>query len=222
MPTIMSPLQPLRHALSSFVAYHTAKRDPSHGWTHMAQVATQSLSLYQELPPKEQLLVPTNVLLAVAWLHDVADHKYDPEKKLYEPMRQFLEEWDLPATAILEIVEAISFSKEQSLKKDDPNYRQTWLERWGPGGLLVRDLVSDADKLEALGAIGYERCVQYRRHCQPHLTPVELALEVRQHYEDKLGRLAGEFIHTPGGKRRGGAATDELFQLITAALICAS
>ena len=69
----------LNVALSDFVKQQTAGRDPSHGWEHMAKVARVAMELYHELPIPSQLKIYVPVLLAVAWLHDVNDHKYDPE-----------------------------------------------------------------------------------------------------------------------------------------------
>jgi len=141
----------LTESLSDFVRKYTVGRDASHGWEHMSQVASNALTLYQELSPRQQLQVSVPILLAVAWLHDVSDHKYDPLGKLRSAMHHFLVEQYLPAQAVLDIIDAVSFSNEKALITSGEDYRASWLSKFGEGGLLIRDLVSDSDKGEALG-----------------------------------------------------------------------
>jgi hypothetical protein len=93
-------------------------------------------------------------------------------------------------------------------------HRDVWFKRFGEGGLLIRDLVSDADKLEALGAIGYERCVQFARHRYPTYNKKQLADAVMVHYNEKLAHLASDYLVTPSARLRGEIATAELKVLI--------
>lgn len=207
-------------ALSAFVAYHTQGRDPSHDWEHMAQVADLSLALCHKLPSSKQALVSIPQLLAVAWLHDVSDHKYDSSGILRNEITRFLTEQYLPPV-ILDIIDAISFSNEKALIATNTyhnEHRDVWLHKFGEGGLLIRDLVSDADKLQALGRVGYERCVQYTRHVYPDCTTQYIAEKVYQHYHEKLSVLADQYMLTDSGRLKGREATEELFCLVMSGL----
>jgi len=59
-------------------------------------------------------------------------------------------------------------------------------------------IVSDADKLEALGI---KRAITYTRHANPTYTEAQIIADVRKHADEKLLRLATEFIRTPTAKR---------------------
>ena len=76
----------------------------------------------------------------------------------------------------------------------------------------VRHIVSDADKLEAIGTIGVVRAIQYTTHANPGSTEKQIIEDVKKHAEEKLLRLAGEFIHTPYAKREGRVRHDEMVQ----------
>jgi len=114
------------------------------------------------------LIVDTTALL-----HDVADHKYTQlDSSLQSKLRNFLNELTSDQNnrsqvegtvfkhlyntkTILDIIERISFSRQQKEGKTD------WHEVLGIWGILVRNIVSDADKLEAIGKTGIERCRDY-------------------------------------------------------------
>jgi HD superfamily phosphodiesterase len=85
----------------------------------------------------------------------------------------------------------------------------------GPDGCKIRDIVSDADKLEAIGVIGIARCKEYTREQyfathHTHIGDEELAKLVIQHAEEKLLRLKSEFIRTAWGKKMAEPLHDEM------------
>lgn len=197
----------LTRQLSDFVKEVCAERDESHGWQHMKYVAENSMNIYYSeyvkgnLEPSTQL---QQLVLACAWLHDVPDHKYDHDGKLMEKVEHFLDH-HLPENKrmILNVIDRVSFSKENiCLKKGIP---LDWDQVLGEVGITVRNIVSDADKLEALGKIGFERTCEYTREAykQKHgkdMPYYKLVENVKQHSEDKLLRLKDEFIRTDSGK----------------------
>jgi hypothetical protein len=86
----------------------------------------------------------------------------------------------------LHLIDNISFSKEKKngkIKAFDYPYN------------LYRDAISDADKLEALGIRGIDRCIAYT---ESHGGKVPD--DVIQHCNDKLFILADQYIRTNLGK----------------------
>lgn len=66
------------------------------------------------------------------------------------------------AQLILEIIKNVSFSTEKKLRQQgDP--LNIWKQTMGDM-VYLSHVVSDADKLEALGKIGYQRCLGYAKH----------------------------------------------------------
>ena len=67
-----------------------------------------------------------------------------------------------------------------------------------PFVLMLRNVVSDADKIEALGSIGLQRCMEYA--VETGSVGDEVFKHVAEHCDGKLLRLKDEFIRTEGGK----------------------
>jgi HD superfamily phosphodiesterase len=188
--------------LSEFVNEVCSDRDKSHGWEHMKTVAENSLKIivedFKDLPEStyNQLVIDT---ITVAWLHDVADHKYDKDGHL----TNILIKWGYRNITgfcnILEIIKLVSFSSENNaiLQGKPINYD----EILGKHYATVRHIVSDADKLEAIGLIGMERAIGYTQHAHPEYSERQIIADVKKHADEKLLRLAGEFIRTPTGKQ---------------------
>jgi hypothetical protein len=88
-----------------------------------------------------------------AWLHDVNDHKYNDTLLMKNKMKQFINN-DLlldntETNLILNIIDRISYSKENKIRQS--NGMLDWYKVLGNKGCIIRDIVSDADKLEAIG-----------------------------------------------------------------------
>lgn len=194
--------------LEKFVAEVCKGRDASHGYEHMQAVTKSAMEIAVELNMPIRI---KELVLKVAWLHDVVDHKYDQDGNLLVKLEQFLSD-DKDAELILKIINRISYSKENIAKMWGTPL--DWYNELGPEGCMVRDIVSDADKLEALGQIGFERCVQYTMHANPGITKDELAKKVLRHSDEKLLRLKDEFLRTKSGKIRGIKLHDEFVECL--------
>lgn len=212
----------LMNTLPEFVAYTCKDRDPSHGYDHMKKVYENSMLIFNNeidlfledtYYEKEDL---ERLVMIVSWLHDVADHKYDKDNRLRGSVKEYLYKL-IPddADLIEKIIDRISYSKENECK-----LKKVTLD-WGPvlgaRGWFVRDIVSDADKLEALGKVGLMRCVEYVKHkyledCGAQITDDVLVVKVRRHAEEKLLRLKDEFIRTAYGKRLATFLHDEFVE----------
>jgi len=214
-------MENLYNLLSNFVKEKCINRDNSHGWLHMKNVVENSLKIYN-LECIKGNIIPSyeikQLILIVAWLHDVADHKYDHNGYLRKELQIFLNK-NFPkyTNLILNIVEHISFSKENDCLKKGIDLN--WINILGEEGLLIRNIVSDADKLEALGKNGFERTCKYteevyKKKYAKNITYDKLITNVKQHAQDKLLRLKNEFIHTISGKELAEPLHEQLKYMI--------
>lgn len=87
-------------------------------------------------------------------------------------------------------------------KNDLHRFNQCYLKSFTNQQALMRDVVSDADKLEAVGKSGLERCIEYQKEIHPDLSERERMDKVIEHGYDKLFYL-DDYMHTPFGKELG-------------------
>lgn len=191
--------------LHFFVLDVCGGRDESHGHQHMEKVAINALTIffdmYKEITDETKTLVED--IIITAWLHDVADHKYDKNGKLQKKLEVFLSNILLKnktrVDLIMNIIDRISFSKENNLILQ--NKPTDWKDVLGKYGCLIRDIVSDADKLEAIGKIGIQRCIKYNKEHNKDIQYDTLVNGIKIHAKEKLLRLKDEFIRTEPGKK---------------------
>ena len=193
----------LWNSLDNFVKIVCANRDESHGHAHMKKVAESSTKIYASTQIYHSRIYC--LVVASAWLHDVVDHKYVMNVDIWDKINNLLEDFFVEADIILikNIIERISFSKENQILKNGE--KLDWLEVLGEDGLVVRDIVSDADKLEAIGKIGIDRCVEYTKEMHlkkfgEEVNRIDLVAHVHIHAMDKLLKLTDSFIRTPYAK----------------------
>lgn len=124
-----------------------------------------------------------------AWLHDLGDHKlHDGIDKSDELIRAFLETLSVRQTIIeqvVEIVSQVSFSKGNT-----------------PSSMEAK-IVQDADRLDAIGAVGIARCFAYGGSKNRILySPDKKEQENSsiQHFYDKLFKLK-DLMNTDTAKR---------------------
>lgn len=185
-----------------FVRRVLSGREASHGFLHACAVRDLSMEIFRKTDIAGARL--GSVVEIAAMLHDVLDHKYvdtsTPEgRKLADEVDAFLnEELDEEGgCAVRDIVKNVSYSKENKARmagKDPP-----WKALKEPV-LTMRHVVSDADKIEALGEGGLQRCFECAREFNPEADERGVLSEVLQHCQDKLLRLLPEFIRTDAGK----------------------
>ncbi len=153
-----------------------------HDWFHTQRV----LAMSREIAKQEDCNM--DIVQAAALLHDVADHKFGftPESR-GALLRQLMDEASFPTAlqdAVIEVVESISFSQgipcREGLRKES-------------------DVVKDADRLDALGAIGIARTFAYGGKMGRPIYDPDDPTNSLQHFDDKLLRLA-EDMRTETGK----------------------
>ena len=180
--------------LSDFVKETCKDRDDSHGHAHMKAVAEMTRYIVEQdfIDESGNLMLDA---ITAAWLHDIADHKYDHDGTLEQRLDEFgaANIWNYQE--IKHVIKYVSFSTEnKAILAGTPLNFPAIL---GAYYSQIRDIVSDADKLEAIGKIGIQRAVEYTTEANPSFTPQQVIEDVYKHAHEKLLRLATEFIKTP-------------------------
>jgi len=125
-----------------FVIELLSKDTSGHDYHHIRRVVKNAKELLAEEPKADEF-----VTLMAAWLHDVDDPKIS--QSVDKRAALFLSSLEVSlkiVERILEIVENISFSKQKNSPKELS---------------LEGKIVQDADRLDALGAIGIARTFAY-------------------------------------------------------------
>jgi HD superfamily phosphodiesterase len=180
--------------LSEFVLTTCADRSETHGHTHMEEVAEMSAYIIQrDFADKDGNRMLLDAITA-AWLHDIADHKYDHDGTLEQRLDEFGSANIGNYADIKQVIKYVSYSTEnKAILAGTPLDFQRIL---GDYYCRVRDIVSDADKLDSIGVKGMERSFSYNKDRNPAYTDVQVIAEVRKIYDEKLNKLS-TFIRTP-------------------------
>ena len=132
----------------TFVKNKLAGAEGGHDWFHIERVYKNSL-LIAKTEPVDEFIVSLGALL-----HDIADSKFNDGDETIGPKiaREFLFEQNVDSKTIEHVVNIIENSSfKSSLSKDNT-------QKFSSPEL---DVVQDADRLDAIGAIGIARCFNY-------------------------------------------------------------
>lgn len=179
-----------------YVKEYMSKFDSSHDYSHILRV----LALSQQILAATQRNSPHTVynstlVTLLALLHDIGDKKYltSPSSSIgLGPVEEFLISAgcapDLAAT-VQELVSNVSYSHE----RENPDRVARAIAKHPELAI-----VQDADRLDAIGAVGIGRTFTYgaSRNQGKGMSGV------MDHFEDKLVKL-GEGMKTAEGKRLG-------------------
>ncbi|TDT69778.1 uncharacterized protein EV215_1317 [Hypnocyclicus thermotrophus] len=132
-----------------------------HDFQHTMRVYKNALEIYEIEKTGDKFIIECSALL-----HDIADHKFgyndnDRRKIILEILNNYSIEKE-KIEKIIDIVNTISFSKGKIVKS------------------IEGKIVQDADRLDALGAIGIARAFIYGGSIKSDLN------EVIKHFYDKL------------------------------------
>jgi len=159
--------------------------DESHDFQHHVDVLKNTSSI---LGADEERVCYLAEVAAI--LHDVCDHKYvdtiEANKQRLDTFLSGITDGD----AIGWIIDNISYSKE--VRGGYPQHIDPQVQR-------ARNVVSDADKLEAIGTKGINRCYQFTSAFNPALSSTEVTALVLQHCHDKLLGLPS-YMRTQAGR----------------------
>ncbi|RMA65897.1 HD domain-containing protein [Ulvibacter antarcticus] len=134
-----------------FVKDELKNAEGGHDWFHIERVYKNAMLIASEMPSEAQEKIDFLIVALGALLHDIADSKFHKGDETVGPKKaaQFLKNEDISEEKtqhIVKIIENISFkggNREQSFKS------------------VMLDIVQDADRLDALGAIGIARTFNY-------------------------------------------------------------
>ena len=147
--------------LEEFVKESTKHFDSSHNHEHADKVYQTSMEIIETLDESYD----DEIITYASKLHDVIDHKY-PESIKREELINFITKkiGQDKQIQVMQIIDNISFSKEfNGLREKLKEPLATYL-----------NVISDADRLEAIGKIGVQRCEIYTRSKNPHYTEEEI------------------------------------------------
>ena len=176
------------------------KRDLSHDYNHAVSVLNNALQIWNEMDGELEYkmidrstlpvtLKPDIIISISSLLHDVCDHKYKNIDNLEEEFEKFSKSLGPYSNVVKSIIDNVSYSKEVNKK----------LDKLEPQIEFLRNIVSDADKLEAIGEIGIERCFSYEKLMNPDIDEDSIKSRVINHCKDKLINIYPTYIRTTGG-----------------------
>jgi len=141
----MNKAQILQNTIA-FVKETLKGAEGGHDWFHIERVFNNAKLIAKEEEPIDAFVVSLGALL-----HDIADSKFHNGDETIGPKvaREFLEKQQVSAT-IIEHIENII--KHISYKGG--NFKQGFRSK-------ELDVVQDADRLDAIGAVGIARCFNY-------------------------------------------------------------
>lgn len=189
--------------ITAYVQEYMSRYDGSHDFNHIKRVVALSRSILADErgPAASRGIVYDETLIELgALLHDVGDKKYlQPGEDATTLVRDVLLQKGadpLLAARVQDLVLHVSFSSE---KKDPAKVVAKLAE------LPELSVVQDADRLDAIGAVGVGRCFAFTGARGGTLD------EAIEHFVEKLELLEG-MMKTEAGRTRARRRTERLVE----------
>ncbi|EGE85870.1 hypothetical protein RJZ56_005856 [Blastomyces dermatitidis] len=196
--------------MTTYMIQCMRNHDPSHNPHHVHRVvhlAHKLLASERENLPQSTTTYDDTVVTLAALLHDIGDRKYLPAPNpttattiVYDALLSNGADPCLAARVRM-VVSHVSFSTEM---KDPDLIRRLIFEEGYPELAIVQD----ADRLDALGAVGIGRCFTYLGAKGQGQGSWELD-EAIEHFGEKLERLEG-MMKTESGREMARVRTERL------------
>jgi len=180
----MNKIQKIRQ-VEAFAKRNIVHHDAGHDWWHLHRVRNLALYLQSAEGTGDRFIIEISALL-----HDIDDKKFNKiaPAGTEEKIRLFLQSIDIDDIIIKEVLftnNNISFST--GIKPESPSYEFR--------------IVQDADRLDAIGAIGIARAFTYGGYRNnPIYDPEEQSLSTIGHFDDKLLKLK-DLMNTATGRK---------------------
>ena len=210
----------LYNQLSQYIKGIYVLNNNVQGYKHCKRVVSTAIDIvnidYNANELYESILPIT---IICAWLHDIYDEKSDFNEEIKVGLSKMLQDSKIPLFIIdqvIKIINHISFSKEREVLEQE--YYELWKKGLNDFEWLIRDIVSDADKLDSMGYRGVKRCIGYivnktgikvneeNRHT--------ILLELLDHMEERLLCLRYHYIKTKEGKKRSITLHDQMIEFL--------
>ncbi|SPN97271.1 related to HD superfamily hydrolase [Cephalotrichum gorgonifer] len=190
--------QDLIPEVTTYVRAYMANYDPSHDFNHIRRVVRLAQQLHAAESKSFAVPLDPAVVQLAALLHDVGDRKYlregdDPATMVQNVLLGFGASQEL-AERVQAICLGVSYSSEV---KDPARVRELI------GVYPELAIVQDADRLDAIGAVGIGRCFAFGGAKD---RPME---ETIRHFDDKLILIEG-MMKTATGKEMARERTERL------------
>lgn len=180
-----------------FVKKRMSGESTGHDWFHVERVVKNAVHIGRTESGSNLFLVELGALL-----HDIADSKFYPEGTDEKEIREWLGSLDIDSSTIdsvVHIVQAVSFKGGKNSIKPKT---------------IEAQIVQDADRLDALGAIGVARAFAYggnkgRLLYDPEVKPVDFSdkddyrkheTHTINHFYEKLLKLK-DLMNTESGRQ---------------------
>jgi uncharacterized protein len=175
--------------------------DASHDYQHVLRVLSNAHKiLLAERAARPEVAYDTTAVYLAALLHDVGDHKYIAAgEEAHGGVKDVLISSGAEA-GLAAKVEAVVLNVSFSHEKRNPDAVAAALSAYPELGI-----VQDADRLDAIGAVGVGRAFSYGAAKCPG-EPMQRAVN---HYEEKLYRIEG-MMKTGTGKEMARKRTEVL------------
>jgi uncharacterized protein len=185
----MKEMNPTRiiKSVEDFARNSTIEFDSGHDWWHLHRVRNLALHLHQSENKGDRILIEISALL-----HDIDEKKF---RKSGNPgaetiITDLLKKYEVENSIIHEVVQInkyISFSSTEEIEKKSPEFL----------------IVQDADRLDAIGAIGIARAFNYGGFKNnaiyiPETADGKLYPSTIAHFYEKLLLLRGKMNTSTG------------------------
>ncbi|KAK0614168.1 hypothetical protein B0T14DRAFT_438711 [Immersiella caudata] len=169
---------PLVQAVTAYVKVYMSNYDASHDWSHILRVVGLARHIYSRSENRADL--DLRVIQLAALLHDIGDRKYTTPSSSPSPISSLLLAHGA-SPALAEEVQTICLSVSYSTEVKDPSHTLSVIAQHPE--LAV---VQDADRLDAIGAIGLGRMFTFGGAKTGRGMD-----ESMEHLDEKLLRLEG-------------------------------
>lgn len=163
----------------SFVKKELQNAEGGHDWFHIERVYNNALNISSEENCDE------TIVALGALLHDIADSKFHNGDETVGPRvaREFLERHNVSEEIIIHVINII-----ENISFKGGNFERKFSS-------IELDIVQDADRLDAIGAIGIARCFNYGGFKNRPLYNPEIAINRNMSKEEYKNSVSPTINH---------------------------